>query len=81
MANAIQHVRRVPTPGGLAALWYCPFCNPRAPFLVRVPKGRARVGRGYGLAASNMARAEVARHIHEQHADCLAPLATSPGRG
>ncbi len=64
--NAIQHVRKVKAAGGMAAVYYCPFCNPRAPFVVRVPKGTHN-GRGWGLASSSIARAGVAAHIHEKH--------------
>ncbi len=68
MANAIKHVRW--QKGPMASVAYCPFCNPPRPFLVRVPKGRG-MGKGYGLAAGSTARAKVAAHIKELHAEKL----------
>ena len=71
MSNAIQYVERTPKAnqrlggGGLATVYYCPFCEEGKLFVVTVPKGvPGRVGRGYGLATSSQARAKVAKHIH-----------------
>lgn len=58
------------TRGGIATVYACPFCRE----FRKLPKGRAGVGRGYGLGMGGKLTAELGAHIRAEHAAELAEI-------